>query len=807
MWQLCYIIKSNHILKKNDTNSDILDLRRKNGMEKIIIKDAYENNLKHIDIDIPLNAFTCVTGCSGCGKSSLVFDTIYAESQRGFLEGMTGNIYGQKLMNKPKVGTIENLRPALNISQNYYNVNPRSTIGTTTEISYYLRSLFAILNSNKSKSVSESLFSSNNPKSFCPNCSGLGIETVVSKALLIPDEEKALKDGAIIFFKGGAESKEHKFLEALCDQYGIDINKKVSELTEKELYYLLYSDDKIKYKISYKEGKRRKQHFVFLQGAVSAIIERVTQTDNTMSTAVYTKYMEDVPCHVCGGSKLRKEVLDYKINGLNYYEVENMELSALQAWLTDFNYDKILKTKKDLVSQLIASMLRKISSLIQLNVGYLCLNRTIPSLSGGERQRIRIATQLTCPLKGLIYILDEPCKGLHYRDIKSIIQSTRELINNDNTVIAIEHNKQYIASADNVVQLGPVGGPKGGYIIDVKKKKSNYKYKLSFKATKEAQKYITISDINFRNIKHQDVRIPIGAITCVTGVSGSGKTTLTSVVSSCFERKNSAYCKSFEADNTIKRVLRVNQAPIGKTPRSTIVSYLEIYDEIRTLFSKTDSAKKIKISASAFSMNVKGGRCECCQGTGLQKIELNYLPSSYITCPECNGKRFNDKILSVTYNGKNIQEVLETPISEIIELFEDTSKVYSVLTSMIELGLGYLKLGQMSMNLSGGEAQRIKLAKALGVSSKGHNLYILDEPTSGLNEVDIERFENILLSLQKNNDTIIIVEHNIEFIAKISDYIIDFGTVGGNAGGKVAAQGKPQDVFNCKESSLYNLDI
>lgn len=774
-------------------------------MEKIIIKDAYENNLKHIDIDIPLNAFTCVTGCSGCGKSSLVFDTIYAESQRGFLEGMTGNIYGQKLMNKPKVGTIENLRPALNIFQNYYNVNPRSTIGTTTEISYYLRSLFAILNSSKSDSISESIFSSNNPKSFCPHCSGLGIETVVSKDLLIPDKDKALKDGAIVFFKGSAESKEQKFLEALCEHYGIDISKKVSELTEKELYTLLYSDDKIKYKLSYKEGKRKKSHFVFLQGAVSTIMERVTQTDNTMSTAVYTKYMEDVPCHVCGGAKLRKEVLEYKINGLNYYEVENMEFSALNTWLMEFNYDEVLKAKTELVSQLISSILRKISSLIQLNVGYLCLNRTIPSLSGGERQRIRIATQLTCPLKGLIYILDEPCKGLHYRDITSIIKSTRDLIENDNTVIAIEHNKQYIASADNVIQLGPVGGPKGGYIIDVKKKESGYKYKLSFKDIEETQKYISISDINFRNIRHQDVRVPIGAITCVTGVSGSGKTTLTSVISSCFERKNNVYCKAFDAGNTIKRVLRVNQAPIGKTPRSTIVSYLEIYDEIRTLFSKTDIAKKEKISASSFSMNVKGGRCECCQGTGLQKIELNYLPSSYITCPECNGKRFLDKILSVTYNGKNIQEVLETPISDIIETFKDTSKVYSVLTSMIELGLGYLKLGQMSMNLSGGEAQRIKLAKALGISSKGHNLYILDEPTSGLNEVDIERFENILLSLQENGDTIIIVEHNIEFIAKISDYIIDFGTVGGNAGGQIAAQGKPKDVFNCKESSLYNL--
>ncbi|HQM00956.1 MAG TPA: ATP-binding cassette domain-containing protein [Ruminococcus flavefaciens] len=776
-------------------------------MEKIVIRDAYENNLKHIDLEIPLNAFTCVTGCSGCGKSSLVFDTIYAESQRGFLEGMSGNIYGEKLMNKPKVGSIENLRPALNISQNYYNVNPRSTIGTTTEISYYLRSLFAIICANNNERITENIFSSNNPKSFCPHCSGLGIETVVSKALLIPDEDKTLREGAILFFKGSPEGKEQRYLEALCEQYGIDINKKVSDLTQKELHTLLYSDDKIKYKLSYKIGKRRKQYYVFLQGAVPAIMERATQTDNSLSSVVYSKYMEDVPCHVCGGAKLRKDVLDYKINGLNYYEVENMELSALNSWLKEFNYDKVLKTKKELVSQLISSMLRKISSLIQLNVGYLCLNRTIPSLSGGERQRIRIATQLTCPLKGLIYILDEPCKGLHYRDIKSIIQSTRELIDNDNTVIAIEHNKQYIASADNVIQLGPVGGPKGGYIIDVKKKKTDYKYKLSFKDTEEAQKYITISDINFRNIKHQNVRIPIGAITCVTGVSGSGKTTLTSVVSSCFERKSRTYCKSFEAENTIKRVLRVNQSPIGKTPRSTIVSYLEIYDEIRTLFSKTESAKKKKISASSFSMNVKGGRCECCQGTGLRKIELNYLPSSYITCPECNGKRFLDNILSVTYNGKNIQEVLEAPISDIIEIFKDTNKVYSVLSSMIELGLGYLKLGQMSMNLSGGEAQRIKLAKALGVSSKGHNLYILDEPTSGLNEVDIERFENILLSLQENGDTIIIVEHNIEFISQISDYIIDFGTVGGNAGGQVVAEGKPKDVFNCKESSLYNLGI
>jgi len=776
-------------------------------MEQIMIRDAYENNLKHIDLDLPLNAFTCVTGCSGCGKSSLVFDTIYAESQRGFLEGMSGNMYGQKLMNKPKVKSVENLRPALNISQNYYNVNPRSTIGTTTEISYYLRSLFAIVNSDNNNEISENIFSSNNPKSFCTNCSGLGVETIVSEMLLIPDKDKTLKDGAILFFKGGDESKEQKCLQALCECYGIDINKKISELSENELHQLLHSDEKIKCKISYKEGKRRKQHYIFLQGVISMIMEKVTQVDNSLSANVYTKYMEDIPCHICGGSKLRQEILDYKLNGLNYYEVENMELKDLSAWLEKFAYEKVLENKRELVSQLIKSMMSKISSMVQLELSYLCLNRTIPTLSGGERQRVRISTQLNCSLKDIIYILDEPCKGLHYRDITNIIQSTRDLIDRGNTVIAIEHNKRYIYAADNIVELGPKGGPEGGYIMEHNYMTSGYQYKISFKKYQNFSQYFDIENINFRNIKSQNVQFPLGGITCITGVSGSGKSTLTTVIDKCFKRKTNIYCDYFSGINVVKRIIKVNQSPIGKTPRSTIVSYLEIFDEIRTLFSRTELAKKLKIKASAFSMNVKGGRCECCQGTGFQKIELNYLPSSYITCPECEGRRFNETILSVKYNEKSIQEVLDMPISDIIEIFSASQKVFSVLTSMIKLGLGYLKLGQMSMNLSGGEAQRIKLAKALGNCLVGRSLYILDEPTSGLNDVDISKLESILLSLQENNETIIIVEHNIEFISKLADYVIDFGINGGKAGGKVVAQGLTEQVFKNRESSLYNLDI
>ncbi len=772
-------------------------------MGKIIIKDAYENNLKHIDLEIPLHAFTCVTGCSGCGKSSLVFDTIYAESQRGFLEGMTGNLYGQKLMNKPKVGSIENLRPALNISQNYYNVNPRSTIGTTTEISYYVRSLFSVVNSGGGYVLSENTFSTNNPSSFCPHCFGLGVENTVSENLLIPDRDKRLIDGAILFFKGPADSKEQNTIKALCEAYNIDVEKKVSDLNDKELNILLYSEDKIKYKLSYKEGRRRKQHFVNLQGAIPAIKEKLDHFDGN----AYAKYMEDVPCHVCKGSKLRQSVLDYKVNGLNFNEVESFELTALHSWLNEFDYSAISQNKKALVTQLVESMIRKLEPLIQLNVGYLSLNRPIPSLSGGERQRIRIATQLNCSLKGITYILDEPCKGLHYRDIASIVNATRDLIDKGNTVIAIEHNKQYIASADNVIELGPVGGPDGGYVLSIGAKKDSYKYNLAFKPAKNFSKYLELKNICFRNIKNQDVKIPIGGITCVTGVSGSGKSSLVSVISKCVSRRTSVNCEKFESGTNIKRVIEVNQSPIGKTPRSTIVSYLEIFDEIRDLFAQTLAAKKMKCNASLFSMNVKGGRCECCQGTGLQKIELNYLPSSYISCPECNGKRYGEKILSIQYGGMNIQEILDTQISDIINLFKDKKKIYSVLNSMMRLGLGYLKLGQMSMNLSGGEAQRIKLAKALGAVSKGQNLYLLDEPTSGLNAVDIEKFESILNSLQEEQETIIIVDHNIEFIASMSDYIMDFGLRAGNDGGCIVAQGKSSDVFSNKSSSLYNLII
>ncbi len=768
-------------------------------MEKIVIKDAYENNLKHLDLEIPLNAFTCVTGCSGCGKSSLVFDTIYAESQRGFLESMTGNIYNQNLMNKPKVRTIENLRPALNISQNYYNVNPRSTIGTITEISYYLRALFSLVNSTPDNEVTENTFSFNNPKTFCPNCSGLGVELTVSENLLVPDTEKTLREGAILYFKGPAKGKEQKSLEALCDHYGINIEQKFSQLTKDEVYKLLYTEEVFRVKISYKEGRNRRQHFVSLKGVIPLLKSQIANVDSTSQSTAYLKYTTTIPCHVCNGTKLGKQALRYTVDGLNYSEVEGLELTTLYSWISNLNDKRITLAKHDLVTQICSSIIKKLDALIKLKLGYLCLNRAVPSLSGGERQRVRIATQLTCSLKGLIYILDEPCKGLHYRDITNIIDATKKLIQRGNSVIAIEHNKQYISSADYRIELGPKGGPNGGYLMYKGKNQDNSLILLDFKKTLNFKKYIEVNNIYFRNIINQDAKFPIGGITCITGVSGSGKSTLATAVAESLEKNTIKKYGNVKGASSIKKIIQVNQAPIGKTPRSTIVSYLEIFDEIRNLFSKTTVAKKFKISSSMFSMNVKGGRCECCQGTGLKKIDLNYLPSSYITCPECHGKRFNDDVLSVTYKNKTILDILDTPVSDIVEIFKDTKKVYSVLNSMIELGLEYLTLGQMSMNLSGGEAQRIKLAKALGISSHGKNLYILDEPTSGLNEVDIKKFTKVLLSLQNKGETLLIIEHNIEFIAKIADYIIDFGIYGGKAGGKIVAQGEPKDVFSQKE--------
>lgn len=776
--------------------------------ESISIVNASEHNLKNISVQIPLEAFTCVTGVSGCGKSSLVYDTIYAESQRNFLEGMSGNLYGQKLMDKPAVESIENLRPALNVAQRYYNFNPRSTVGTLTDVSHYLRALFALIIGNEEgHPYTENFFSSNNPESCCPKCKGIGEEYVVSERLVVPDPSKTLKKGAILPYKGKETSEEFRLLEAICEEYGIDIDKPFEKLSKKEQDILLYRNTEEIYHLKYKTPKGRyKQKDIHSKGVIVELNEELEHIDIASTFASISKYLTKRECSCCGGTRLKESVLEKRIEGSNIAEAEAMNMADFCKWLSEVNHAYRNSNIHNQVSQLVIQMKNRALKIEELHVGYISMNRSIPTLSGGEIQRIRIANQLNCSLRGLIYILDEPCRGLHIRDIPGIINATEELVKNENTVIAIEHNKQYISHADKIIELGPVGGPKGGYIISEDKEKEHFAYNIKFRESKKTKDYVSLKEINYHNIHGVDAAFPVGAVTCVTGVSGSGKSTFLEVVDSCFNPGAEQLVKKITGTESISKVVRVNQQAIGKTPRSTVISYLEIYETIRSLFAQEPEAVKRGLTASDFSMNVGEGRCECCQGTGYQKITLTYLPDTYVKCPVCNGRRFNDSVLSVKYKGASITDILDASVEDIIHVFDDVPAVYEKLECLIKIGLGYVKLGQMSMNLSGGEAQRIKLAKALGSKSGGHNLYLLDEPTSGLSAEDIEKFCAIIDELRNNGDTLLIIEHNVEFVANNADYVLDFGDRAGEMGGEIVAYGTPEEVFRNEKSSWYQVE-
>lgn len=776
------------------------------NQESIIVHNARENNLKNITVVFPLDRFTCVTGPSGCGKSSLIYDTLYAESQRNFLESMTGNLYGQKLMDKPAVDSIDNLRPALNVSQTYYNVNPRSTIGTVTDVSYFLRTLYAfVYNQENNSSVDMNYFSANNPSACCKRCGGLGEEYTISEEALMPDPKKSLASGGIVYYKGTKTSMEYKLLAALCARYEIDINKAVGDLSDYEKQVLLYREEECEIPLRFKSttGKYR-QKVIRQKGAMVELLEHLEDVDRPSTFRSIEKYLKKQPCHVCRGLKLNDDRLKVHINGLNISEVEQLSLNQLKSWISN---TRAMYSKVDYYPQikhLLDSIEHRISKMNDLLLGYLSIGRSIPTLSGGEMQRVRIANQLGCNLAGLIYILDEPCKGLHIGNVISIIEATKAIVAKGNTVLAIEHNPQYVSAADHIIEMGPCGGVNGGYIIDEHDGKHSFHYDIQFKEKSPYKEHLAFEGVSYHNLKNINFNLPIGKIICITGVSGSGKSSISEVIEECCSKGDSAYCQKFSKPGIIRRVQRMNQKPIGKTPRSTVVSYLGIYDAIRDLFASIPQAQRRGLGASDFSMNVSGGRCECCQGTGKKKIEFSYLPESYIICPECKGNRFNEKVLSVKYKGKSINEILNMAISDLLPFFLEHQSIHNVLKCLEDIGLGYLSLGQMSMNLSGGEAQRIKLAKCLSMDAKGKGLYILDEPTSGLNKDDISRIENVVLKLAQNGETIVIIEHNIEFIARIADYLIDLGGIAGDEGGTHVVEGVTEDVIRDPKSSWFS---
>ena len=927
-------------------------------MDKIIIKGARENNLKNINIELPKNKLIVMTGLSGSGKSSLAFDTIYAEGQRRYVESLSA--YARQFLGnseKPDVDSIEGLSPAISIDQKTTNNNPRSTVGTVTEIYDYLRLVFArcgvpycpnhnipissqsveemtnkimeypigtkmvimspvvhgekgthkdlfeklrkdgfvrvrvndemydlsedinldkntkdkidvvidriVLKEESRSRLFESieqatklsngkvviqilgddakelvfseqfacphcefslpeleprLFSFNAPYGACPDCKGLGIKQQIDVDLLIPDETKSLKDGCIKTLSDDPETIEFMELECLCNHYKIDMSTPWSKLSKKAKELILYgSDEPIRIKYSTRGGIKRDK-LDFYEGIVNRLERRHMDTTSTWIREWLDNYMVDHTCDTCHGARLNDDVLQVKLGKKNIFEVTEMSIKDL---IPFFENLKLSKEKEEIARLVIKEILDRLHFLENVGLGYLTLSRNAGSLSGGEAQRIRLATQIGSRLSGVLYVLDEPSIGLHQRDNEKLINSLLEMRDLGNTLVVVEHDTDTMLASDYLVDIGPGAGDKGGYVVAagtpeevMKNKDSITGQYLSGKLCIEVpkirrkgiKKYLKIKGAKENNLKNIDVDIPLGTFTCVTGVSGSGKSSLVNeilvkaVSKKIYNSKEhpGKHDKILGIDN-IDKIVAISQNPIGRTPRSNPATYTGVFDDIRELFTTTKEAKMHGFEKNRFSFNVKGGRCEACRGDGVKKIEMHFLPDVYVTCEVCHGTRYNTDTLNIKYKGKNIAEVLDMRVTEALEFFENVPKIKRKLEVIDEVGLGYIKLGQSAPTLSGGEAERVKLAKELQKISTGKTLYVLDEPTTGLHTDDIKRLLAILQKIVDNKNTVLVIEHNLDVI-KCADYIIDLGPEGGDLGGTVIATGTPEEISKVKES-------
>lgn len=770
-------------------------------MKNIKVINAREHNLKSVTVEFPYYQLNVVTGCSGSGKSSLVYDTIFAESQRQLYENFIDNTFGLKIMKKPDVDAIERLCPAISVAQNSYNFNPNSTVGTYTDLSEELRVIFAfIINQEEGTCFKPRDFSNGQSRYLCKKCGGTGKVWKLSIEKIIPDPTLTLREGGIIYFKGAQKSYEMQRLSMICERHGIDMDTRICDLSQSQYNLLINDGDGEKYTVKFERGsKKNYQKTGIFNGVMNELGEDYKRIKTPMIFQQLSRYLDEFTCDACGGLKLDVEILSYKICGYNISQVENLEMQTLIGWCRE-----VREKYKDITSRGIVSSLNHILktalSMNSLNLDYLSLSRIIPSLSGGEFQRLRLAKQLCGSMSEVLYILDEPCKGLHFLDVAGIASISRQLVDKGNTVIAIEHNKQYISSADNVVWVGPGSGPDGGKIVSAKDIPEETV--LNYHSKRQPLEMMEFEAISANNIQNQNCKIPMGAITFITGVSGSGKSTLAEdVIFRSLTRKEPVNCRRIEIPKKYK-VYYVNQQPIGKTNRSSVVSYLKISDEIRKMFAEA-APKAKKIKPSHFSTNCAGGRCDKCDGSGIISLNSKVMPDAYVVCDECNGKRFKQEILDIKYKGKSINDVLEMTVVDALNLFSDNRKISAMLQCMIDIGIGYLKLGQLSMNLSGGEAQRIKLAKVLGEESQKNNILILDEPTSGLGASDINKIGDVITRLADQGNTIVIIDHNLDFIKANADYCVDFGTKGGNLGGKIVDQGFFEEVSSRKIASLF----
>lgn len=925
-------------------------------MDKIIIKGARENNLKNIDIELPKNKLIVMTGLSGSGKSSLAFDTIYAEGQRRYVESLSS--YARQFLGgseKPDVDSIEGLSPSISIDQKSTNNNPRSTVGTVTEIYDYLRLLFARIGMPycpfhhepiKSQSIEEivnklleepigtklivyspivydekgmhkdlfdelrrdgfirvrvngetydlsedieleknkkdkidiiidrivikedvrsrlyeaielatnkadgkvvvdvlgksemlfstryacpycnyslpelepRLFSFNSPYGACNECKGLGTKLKIDPDLVVPNKEKSLNQNCIVTMSDDSESIDFRKLEIVCKKYKIDMNKRFSKLTKEKQNIILYgSPDLIEFKITTKSGNVNKS-LSYYEGIVNNLERRYMETSSEWIREWLSNFMIELPCPKCHGARLSDSVLNILINNKNIYDVTCMSIKDLINW---FDNLQLTKSEKEISDLVVTEIKNRLSFLNNVGLSYLTLARNAGSLSGGESQRIRLATQIGSRLTGVLYVLDEPSIGLHQKDNEKLIKSLLEMRDLGNTLIVVEHDTDTMLASDYLVDIGPLAGDKGGYVVakgtpeevmnnpnSLTGKYLSGKLKIDVPTTRRSGngKYLEIIGARANNLNNLHVKIPLGVFNCVTGVSGSGKSSLINEilmkkVSNVLYRSKE---KPLEFDEIkgidyLDKLVFISQNPIGRTPRSNPATYTGVFDDIRDLFTNTKEAKLLGYEKNRFSFNVKGGRCEACWGDGVKKIEMHFLPDVYVPCEVCHGTRYNSETLRIKYKDKSIADVLEMRVSEALTFFENIPKIKNKLQVLEDVGLGYVKLGQSATTLSGGEAGRVKLAKELQKKATGKSLFILDEPTTGLHTDDIKRLLVILNRIVDNGDTVIVIEHNLDVI-KVADNIIDLGPDGGSGGGNIVAMGTPEEVSLCKES-------
>ena len=927
--------------------------------DKIIIKGAKEHNLKNISLEIPRDKLVVITGLSGSGKSSLAFDTLYAEGQRRYVESLSS--YARQflgLMEKPDVESIEGLSPAISIDQKTTSKNPRSTVGTVTEIYDYIRLLYARIgipycpkcgkkiekqtldqivdnvmelpegtkiqilspvirgkkgeyvkllqdaqkdgfvraridgeiveltddieiDRNKKHNIdlvvdrliikpeiknrlaesveiamkhannlvlvdvigdkeklfsgnyacpdcnisfeelSPRMFSFNNPFGACPECTGIGYLMKMDEDLIIPDKNKTLYDGVKAFGastmkKGDTMAK--MYFESIAKHYNVDIKKPIKKLPREFLEKILYGTGEEKIDFEYESAAGVRKFTAPFEGVIPTLDRRYRETKSQGMRDFYELYMSNSECHLCHGARLKPEVLSVKVGDKNINELTSMPINEIKNFIASLELNR---KDKMIAEQIFKELHQRLQFLIDVGLEYLTLSRPAGTLSGGEAQRIRLATQIGSGLSGVLYILDEPSIGLHQRDNDKLLETLKKLRNLGNTLIVVEHDEDTMYAADQIIDIGPGAGVHGGNVIaqgtaeEIKLIPESItgqylsgkkKIEVPKKRRKSNGKSIEVIGACENNLKNINVKFPLGVFTCITGVSGSGKSTLINEVLYKYlarelngSNEKPGKCEKILGLENIDKIINIDQSPIGRTPRSNPATYTGVFDVIRDMFTETNEAKIRGYQKGRFSFNVSGGRCEACQGDGILRIEMHFLPDIYVPCEVCKGKRYNRETLEVKYKGKSIADVLDMTVEEALDFFSNIPRIKQKMQTLYDVGLGYIKLGQPSTTLSGGEAQRVKLATELSKRATGKTLYILDEPTTGLHIDDVHRLVDILQRLVDTGNSILVIEHNLDLI-KTADYIIDLGPEGGDRGGQVIAVGSPEQIVKNEKS-------